>query len=415
MRVAGAVPGDRVEVELGEDARGRPCATLVRVVSPGPQRVDPGCAQDRVCPGCQMRALAGDAQREHKRASWVRVLERVVPGSGARVEALAEAVEGEGYRSRLVAHALEDPSGQLVLGMRGAAGASVDLRRCPTQSAKSRAALEAITEALRRRGTTAWSGAGQGLRYVVVEAPPGEKSGVRVGLVGSPGPPEVLGVWPEGMSVGVGGLPADSEAVSMQGLRWVQGDGVLWPRVPEGALRWSPGAWFSNAPGNAVRVREVVLDALREGSLETVIEVGCGIGTHAFGMASLCRRYVGLDRDRVAIADAQYNAEQLGGGAEMLFRVGRAERGLRHLLKEGWRADAVVLHSMRRAFSPGVAQMVSASGAVRAVVVAPSLRALAGNLELLVESGYEVERIVPVETMPHTYHMMAVAVCRRAL
>ncbi|MBA3891967.1 MAG: TRAM domain-containing protein, partial [Gemmatimonadaceae bacterium] len=60
-------PGDVVEVDVTMEKRlGR--GRLVRIVSPGPDRVEPQCAhyvEDR-CGGCQLQHMAYDAQRAAK-------------------------------------------------------------------------------------------------------------------------------------------------------------------------------------------------------------------------------------------------------------------------------------------------------------------------------------------------------------
>jgi 23S rRNA (uracil1939-C5)-methyltransferase len=52
-------PGDRVEVELSDQ---RSVARLIRVVSPGPERVEPPCTHFGICGGCDLMHLSYPAQ-----------------------------------------------------------------------------------------------------------------------------------------------------------------------------------------------------------------------------------------------------------------------------------------------------------------------------------------------------------------
>lgn len=123
---------------------------------------------------------------------------------------------------------------------------------------------------------------------------------------------------------------------------------------------------------------------------------------------------MGIDASRTAIASAEENAARAGVAAEVVrFRVGHDQRALRRIVAEGCRAELLVLHGMRRPYGDGVCGLAGALGARVVLVVAPGVYALAGDVAALRRYGYALQRIAVVDTLPHTYHAMAVAWLRR--
>src|SRR5207245_8971001 len=59
--VPGGIPGERVQVEIVERRRGRPRATLLEILRPAPERVEPSYPLLTDC-GCQWQHIAYPAQ-----------------------------------------------------------------------------------------------------------------------------------------------------------------------------------------------------------------------------------------------------------------------------------------------------------------------------------------------------------------
>ncbi len=64
--VAGALPGERVQIRIHRRARQFDQASTLAVLEPSPQRIEPGCDAYSVCGGCSLQHLAADDQIEFK-------------------------------------------------------------------------------------------------------------------------------------------------------------------------------------------------------------------------------------------------------------------------------------------------------------------------------------------------------------
>ena len=439
LRVPGTDVGEQVRVRYEEPSQAGAARLLeARLLVASGARVDPACDQAAHCPGCPLRHLSRARQLEVKVAGLRRALERVQPELSSLVEPPRWSPLADGTRLRSVASALLDGDGQLLLGMRGArspslAGAStptgagaggtlpsVDLARCPLHHPQVNAALAA---AARELGELGWrpyerdTGAGT-LRWVKAQA--NEVGAPRVSLVTLPG------------------AVRDTEALAATLLSSPPRPGLIWEaparrghatasyrpvvlRAPAevcltvGAqrLRASPGSWTPGSLPGAELLLEVVLELLERCGTDSLLEIGCGVGSLSIPLAARGASVLGVDASRAAAQDATHNAERAGvGGAS--FRVGGADRALRRLAAGTRRFDGAILHGMRRPYGRQVLGLVGALGVRRLLCVAPSVGSLARDLRDALDLGWELRRAVPVDQLPHTPHLLTVARLERS-
>jgi 23S rRNA (uracil1939-C5)-methyltransferase len=96
--IRGALPGEKVEVRLGQRKKDYAFADVIEVISPSPYRVDPPCAYFGECGGCQLQHAAYGFQLEMKRGILQEAFRRI--GRTDVVPALAAPGPQFGYRHR---------------------------------------------------------------------------------------------------------------------------------------------------------------------------------------------------------------------------------------------------------------------------------------------------------------------------
>ena len=427
-RVPKALPGERVAIELVDDARGRPRAVLTRVLSSSPARRAVDCPHDHRCPGCQLLAFTPTARRAQRREAWREALARLAALDPAKVEEVTPARHEEGYRTRARAR-LFRVGGSLHLGMTPLPGCGerpVSLSACPAQSPRTRALLTTVIEALALRALQPLDlASGEGLAEVWVDEGAGDRA--RITLVSARPACDEMRALASGVhavdanvSIDHGVMSLRDTGLPLRDLQRLAGEPgrLLVERDP---YPWeaSPGAWVSATPAHAVLVRAILMDAIStrcEGlPLREILEIGCGIGTHTLPLARYAEHITGVDSSRAAIQDAEHNVERSGLPPERFnLRVGRAARVIRRLLGDRYRADLVILHGMRRPYGERVCRALAPLGAAHVAIITPSVFALGEDLKMLHQVGYETAWVQPIDTMPGTYHMMAVAWLRLA-
>jgi 23S rRNA (uracil1939-C5)-methyltransferase len=147
----------------------------------------------------------------------------------------------------------------------------------------------------------------------------------------------------------------------------------------------------------------LVLQRLQPEPHQVVVDAYCGVGTFAALVAQRVREVIGIDESKAAIKDAARNTADL---SNVRYLAARTEEGLAALADD--RIDAVVLDPARVGCSPAVIQALVERRPRRIVYVSCDPATLARDLRLLLEGGYQIERIEPLDMFPQTYHIETV-------
>jgi 23S rRNA (uracil1939-C5)-methyltransferase len=145
---------------------------------------------------------------------------------------------------------------------------------------------------------------------------------------------------------------------------------------------------------------------------ERVFDLYCGIGTVGLSLAHRAGEVWGLESVPEAIADAEHNAKA-NGIANARFVAADARVGIRPLLERAGRPDLVVVDPPRAGLSAKIVRRLLECAAPRIVYLSCNPTTLAPNAAQMVEAGYTLRRVKPVDMFPQTPHVECVAVLER--
>jgi 23S rRNA (uracil1939-C5)-methyltransferase len=403
-------PGDRVEAEVpGGD--GAAHASLLRVLEPGPERVEPPCphfgpageaAPERGCGGCEWLHLAYPLQLRQKERGLAEALRRIGRLELASLP-LAPALPSPSplrYRSRAKLH-LDRASGRLAF-FRRRSHEPVPLRECHL--------LEPGLEALRAALGPALRAARLAPSEVALEwsAHEGRGSALLRGTDAGEGTrrraAELLAAVPA-----LAGVLLEAEGRPPAAV----GDPVLRhervPGVPaRGLARSRPDVFQqANRAANA-RLVELALELLRPDG-EDVLELFCGAGNFTGPLAARARSAWAVEGQGPALELAR---RDLAGGTARFF-AGDARALAGAFAREGRRFGAVLLDPPREGLK-GLGPLLRELAAPRAVYVSCDPATFARDLRGAVEAGYRVASVRAVDLFPQTHHVEAVGLLERA-
>lgn len=195
-------------------------------------------------------------------------------------------------------------------------------------------------------------------------------------------------------------LSIDGETLFMRGRPTLTVGGV--PTEPP------PSVFLQAVPEAEAQLAALVLAAL--GKAKRVADLFCGIGTFTFPMARKAE-VLAVDSDAKAIATLQYAAKHAQG----LKRIEARPRDLfREPLSRTELAgfDAVVFDPPRAGAS-GQAEALARSKVPQVVAVSCNPATLARDVRTLVDGGYRLETVTPVDQFIYAPHIEVVAVLRR--
>jgi 23S rRNA (uracil1939-C5)-methyltransferase len=174
----------------------------------------------------------------------------------------------------------------------------------------------------------------------------------------------------------------------------------------------SHNAFFQTNTEMAERLYGVATEFSGLSGGERVFDLYCGIGTIGLTMAKRAGEVWGLEIVPEAIADAERNAER-NGIENARFLVGSARTGVRPLIERAGKPDVVLVDPPRPGLSQKIVRRVLECEAKRIVYVSCNPTTLAPNAAQMVEAGYRLTRVKPVDMFPQTPHIECVALLEK--
>jgi 23S rRNA (uracil1939-C5)-methyltransferase len=175
----------------------------------------------------------------------------------------------------------------------------------------------------------------------------------------------------------------------------------------------SPDAFFQTNTEMAELLYARAAAAAGLSGRERVFDLYCGIGTMSLALALDAAEVVGVEVIEGAVADAIDNA-RANGVDNARFYAGDVRTAMRPLVEEEGRADVVVIDPPRAGLSQKVVRRVLEVEAQKIVYVSCNPTTLAPNARQMVDAGYELRSVQPVDMFPQTPHIECVALLSRA-
>ncbi len=385
-----ALPGEEVLVEIVEDKKRYARARPVEVLSPAPQRVAPRCPHFGVCGGCHWQHVDYAAQLEFKES----ILRDQLARLGGIKEAPLEPIIGMAapwcYRNHIQFSLTADGRlGFVAARSRGQARQVVPIEVCYVLHPLLDdifAALDLELPGLKRLSLRA--GVNTGQRMMIFETEDDQ-------------PPELEVDFPLSCVL----LLSDGRAATLVGNTHIV------ERLAGRQYRISASSFFQVNTIQAEALAHQVIDVLTpslQGD-ETLLDAYCGVGTFALGLADRVGRVIGVEEHGQAIADARLNAAAYDL-ANVEFVQGRVEEVLPGL-EEG--IDLAILDPPRQGCGPEALKAVAELSPTRIVYVSCDPATLARDVRTLLQEGYELVEVQPVDMFPQTYHIETIALLIR--
>lgn len=372
--IKGALPGELVEVFVEEKKRDYSVGSVVEVVEPSPQRIEPPCQYFGVCGGCHLQFAAYPRQVEMKNNVVIDCLRRL-GGIEAHLEPPLYA-EPFGYRKRA----------QFKVSRDGAVGfykenthEVVSIDSCPLMSGSINTALESLS-GLNLEG--------------VKEIHMTEGEGVMALIKGVSFDEPMADAF---MEAGFSGVAFEDGTY--------RGEGPGYVLLDLNGLKYSVSPWSflqSNWDLNRKMVSQLV-DEIGEVSDHRILDLYAGAGNFSLPLAIEARETVAVEENESAIADGKRNAaaNRITG---FKYMSGTAETAK---IKGGF--DILILDPPRAGLSKEALMRVVELSAPRLAYVSCNPSTLARDLKTLTEI-YAIDSIRVADMFPQTYHVESMAI-----
>ncbi len=149
-----------------------------------------------------------------------------------------------------------------------------------------------------------------------------------------------------------------------------------------------------------------------------ILDAYCGTGTIGLCLAHVAEAQgvnlllTGIDQVENNIQMARRNARNNKLEAE--FICDDATRYMQALAKDGQNFDVIILDPPRAGSTPAFLKATAQLAQKKIVYVSCNVVTQARDLKVLLDSGFAIERVTPVDMFPHTKHVECVVVLSRA-
>ena len=438
--VKDTVIGDVVRVKIMKAKKNYGYARLMDIIKPSKDRVEPACPIARQCGGCQIQAMNYNAQLKYK--------QKLVKDNLLRISGLTEGVDYEmceilgmdtpfRYRNKAQYPVGEDKDGNIVMGFY--AGHTHSIIACPDDDCMlghrdNAFILNAVKEWMKEYRVRAYNeNIHKGtVRHVLVrtgyhtdevmvclvtkkmlrkEAADGlvkaiQKLKLNVASL-------VVNINKEDTNVILG-----KECITLYGRPYIE------DYIGDIKFQISPLSFYQVNPKQTEVLYNKALEFAGLKGNESVWDMYCGIGTISLFLAKKAGKVYGVEIVPQAIEDAKNNAK-INNIDNAEFFVGKAEEVVPAFYKKQTgvqsdndstdskeydmtRPDVVVVDPPRKGCDKKLLDTIVSMTPDRIVYVSCDSATLARDLKLLVEYGYKVEKVQPVDQFGNTVHVETV-------
>ena len=414
--VPDAVMGDQVRIKMLKVKKNMGYGKVLEILNPSAIRTTPSCEVAHKCGGCQLQHMTYEAQLEWKRNKVAHAITRIGGLKGVEVLPTRGMAEPLHYRNK-AQYPIRKVDGKIQIGFFARRSHRViDWDTCSIQDARCTEIIRLTKRFLEDNAISIYDEEKhKGLvRHLMI------KTGyftneVMVCLVinGSKLPHaekyvDMLHSIPGITSIVLNHNTAKTNVILGQELTVLDGKDYIIDTIGDLKFKISPLAFYQVNPTQMEVLYETALDYAGLTGNEVVWDAYCGIGTISLFLAQKAKHVYGVEIVAPAIENARENAA-LNHIKNATFFVGKAEEVITEKYKEGLVADTIVVDPPRKGCDQQLLDTLVAMGPNKIVYVSCDPATLGRDLGYLVEKGYHVEKVQPVDMFPHSTHVETVA------
>ena len=391
--------GDEAWIEVTEEKKRHSTARLIQILKPSPGRVNPPCPYFGSCGGCQWQHIDYSIQVELKKEILGETLKRL--GGLKEIPPIIAAPSPNPYDYRVRVQL--KVKGKAMGYYQERSHRIVDVDHCPI----SHPLVNQIIQNLREQ-----SDAVLRMEEVEINVSPEEGRGVLLFRPHSydqrteyfikellQGQPILRGIaLARKDGVHLFGDPTLNFTLSLSQERDKR----------ELKLRISPGSFSQVNPEQNQRLVQTVLQFSEVDKEDRVFDLYAGAGNLTLPLAMEAREVLGIEENRMAVGDAQFNAER-NGVKNCRFIQGRVEDVFLDWKRET--PDLIVLDPPRTGCKAILDHVVSWKPK-KIIYVSCEPTTFARDLRLFSERGYFLQRLSLIDMFPQTFHMEVVGLLR---
>lgn len=420
--VDGALPNEVVKAQVTGTHPKFIKATITEIEKRSPERVEPPCPVFHICGGCQIQHISYKGQLQAKTDIVIEAFSRYAGLEKVKIKPMLGMEHPWAYRNKAQPQLGRDQDQNVIAGLYEINSHDiVDISGCPIQHPAINNAIEIVKSALEDLQIPLHkdNGSRDGVRTIVVRY--GFQSNhLQITLVTTsrqlPRQDELIQALrlsvPDVTSIAINVNPKKTSLVFGEHTVTLWGQDTMLESLGDLEFALSPRAFFQLNPQQTVKLYESVRAAAGLTGKELVVDAYCGTGTIGLWLAPYAREVRGIEMITEAVDDANKNAYH-NNRDNASFYVGKAEELLPRWVKKGMSPDVIIADPPRTGLEQPFLETVLKTKPKRFVYVSCNPSTLAKDCKVLLDGGYEIQWVQPIDMFPQTSHVEAVTLLVR--
>ena len=409
-----ALPNELVKVHIIKVAKNYAVGKLIKVIEPSKVRREPRCSSFTRCGGCNLMHMDYAAQLEYKRGLVENAFARIAKIEGVHVENTIGMDEPYHYRNK-AAFPFAMVDGRMCFGFfapRSHRLIPIDgcfIEQEPLYNVASAVHCWAEENDIQPYDEETGSGT---IRHVVSRI---TTSGDIMAVIVTKGRPKKLNKLVDMLKERCEGIKSiilnrndeDTNVIFGRSYETLWGEDSLTENLCGFEFSVSAASFLQVNPVQTECLYAQVKAFLPEKDGFEAIDVYCGTGTISMILSKRAKHVTGIENIKPAVEDAARNAERNGAG-NADFICSDAAEALPELIEKGTRPDVIVIDPPRKGCDKAVLNAITGSAVQRVIYVSCDPATLARDVRILVDGGYSIQKVQPIDMFPQTAHVETV-------
>ena len=428
--VNGAYPGDLVSARVKKVKKSYAEAVTEEVLSPSLKRVQPRCKYFGTCGGCRQQDLDYEQQLIYKHEQVEDIFKHQGGLSGFSIEKILPSEKIFYYRNKMEFSFSEfqwltakemgvELNKSFVLGLHvpNIYDKILDIDECFLQSEFSCKILNATREFFKKRHTTIYNTKAHSgyLRNLVIRQSQNTND-IMINLVTleeneflmKEYVSAITGKFPEITTI-VNNVNKKKAAIALGDYEIVyHGSGYIYDKIGEYKFRISANSFFQTNTLQAEKLYGTALEFAELKGNEIIYDLYSGAGTIAIYVSKYAREVYGFEAVESSIYDAKENLE-INEVENVKFVQADLYKSFLPFTKTLPKPDVIILDPPRNGMHNSTVKDVLQLSPEKIVYVSCNPTTQVRDIKMMVEAGYKLIKIKPVDMFPHTYHIENVA------
>ena len=409
-----ALPNELVKAHIIKVAKNYAVGKLIKVIEPSKVRREPRCSSFTRCGGCNLMHMDYAAQLEYKRGLVENAFARIAKIEGVHVENTIGMDEPYHYRNK-AAFPFAMVDGRMCFGFfapRSHRLIPIDgcfIEQEPLYNVASAVHCWAEENDIQPYDEETGSGT---IRHVVSRI---TTSGDIMAVIVTKGRPKKLNKLVDMLKERCEGIKSiilnrndeDTNVIFGRSYETLWGEDTLTENLCGFEFSVSAASFLQVNPVQTECLYAQVEAFLPEKDGFEAIDVYCGTGTISMILSKRAKHVTGIENIKPAVEDAARNAERNGAGNADFICADAAE-ALPELIEKGTRPDVIVIDPPRKGCDKAVLNAITGSAVQRVIYVSCDPATLARDVRILVDGGYSIQKVQPIDMFPGTAHVETV-------